>query len=79
MFIFSKIKEWLLYASVLVSVVGGIYLKGFFKGKQSEKQKQQEYNNKAIEVRKEINNEISKASDSELDARASNWMRKPTE
>ena len=79
MFIISKIKEWVLYVSVLISVVGGIYLRGFLKGKQAEKQKQQEYDNKALETRREINNEISKASDSELDSRASKWMRKPNE
>jgi hypothetical protein len=79
MFILSKIKEWFLYVSILISVVGGFYLRGFLNGRQSEKQKQQEETNKAIEVRKEINNEISKASDSELDARAASWMRKPPE
>jgi hypothetical protein len=78
-FIISKIKEWVLYVSVLLSVVGGIYLRGFLKGKQTEKQKQQEYDNKALETRREINNEISKSSDSELDSRASKWMRKPNE
>jgi hypothetical protein len=76
-FIISKIKEWVLYVSVLLSVVGGIYLRGFLKGKQAEKQKQQEYDNKALETRREINNEISKSSDSELNSRASKWMRKP--
>ena len=79
MFIISKIKEWVLYVSVLISVVGGIYLKGFLKGKQSEKQKQQEYDNKALETRREINNEISKSSDSELYRRASKWMRRDSE
>lgn len=79
MFILDKVKEWFLHIAILISVVGGIYIRGFLKGKQSEKLKQQEETNKAIEVRKEINNEISKSSDSELDARASNWMRKPSE
>lgn len=78
MFIIDKIKEWFLHIAILVSVVGGIYIRGFLKGKQSEKQKQQEENNKALEIRKEINDDLSKASDSELDARASSWMRKPS-
>lgn len=77
MFLFSRIKEWFLHIAIFISVVGGVYLRGFLKGRESEKQKQQERDAKAIEVRREINNEISKSSDAELDARASGWMRKP--
>ncbi len=75
MFIFNKIKEYILYATVVFSVVGGIFLRGFLKGKRSEKDKNKQLEDKAIEARKEINDKVSKASDSELDSIASKWMR----
>jgi hypothetical protein len=75
MFIFSKIKEYILYATVVFSVVGGVFLRGFFKGKKAEQDKNRELENKAIEARKEIDEKVSKASDSELDRIASKWMR----
>lgn len=75
MFFFSKIKEYLLYLTVFLSVTGGIFLRGFLKGKKSEQDKQVKQEQKAIEARKEINENVSKASDSELDSIASKWMR----
>lgn len=75
MFIFNKVKEYILYATVFLSVVGGIFLKGFLRGKKAEQEKTAKQEQKAIEARKETNETVSKASDSELDSIASKWMR----
>lgn len=73
--ILDKIKEWLLYVFVFVSVVGGIFLKGVLKGKDQEKRKNEELEAKAVKTRDEINDDVKNDSDTDLDKRASKWMR----
>ena len=73
--ILAKIKEWFLYAFVFVSVVGGIFLKGVLKGKDQERRKNEELEAKAVKTRDEINDDVKNDSDTDLDKRASKWMR----
>lgn len=75
MMIFGKLKEWALYAFVVVSVFTGVFLRGLQKGKESERRKNEELEAKAVETRNRINDEVKNASDSDLDKRASKWMR----
>lgn len=73
--ILSKLKEWFLYAFVLVSVAGGIFFRGVLKGKDQERRKNEELEAEAVKTRDKINDEVKNASDSDLDKRASKWMR----
>ncbi len=77
--LFFGIKEWFSKAVIWLSVTVGLlflaYTKGRFAGSDSEKQKQKESLDKAKEIRKEIESDVEKTPTSDLNKRASRWMR----
>jgi hypothetical protein len=75
MFIISKIKEWFLYIGILISVAGSIYFKGWFEGRKKLKDKIENQNQKAKELRDKIDEDVKNTPDDDLDKRASRWLR----
>ncbi len=75
MFIINKFKEWFLYVGIVLSVLGSVYLKGIFKGRQDVKNKIEEQNKQAKEARDKIDEDVKNTSSDDLDKRASRWVR----
>lgn len=75
MFIFSKIKEWFWYIGALITVAGSIYVRGWFEGRKAIKEKIAKQNEQARIERERIDNEVKNADGTELDKRASRWVR----
>lgn len=77
MFIIDKVRGWLLSIGIFIAVAGGIWLRGFTSGKNSEKDKQVKVDEKSKKVREEISDEVENLSNGQLDERLSKWVRKP--
>ena len=75
MFILAKIKEWFWYIGAVVSIAGSIYVRGWLEGRKKLKDNIAKENEKARVDRERIDNEVKNADGTELDKRASRWVR----
>lgn len=70
-----KLKGYILGAGAVMALVLGIYLKGRTDQKSVTEAKQNKKRLDDVERAKEIDNDIRKSSESDLDAELSKWMR----
>lgn len=71
----DKFKGWLAALVIFISLISSVYLKGILKGRKQIKDKIEENNRRASEERNKIDENVKKANNSELDERASRWVR----
>jgi len=71
----SALPNWLKISIVFIASVGIALLAGRKKGRDDAKVEQAALAAKAEQIRKQIDDSVSKLSDSDLDRRLDGWMR----
>ena len=74
-FLFDPIKRWLALGLVVLTIVGGIFLKGKKSGVNKERRRNKKELQKNVAVKEKIHNDIANDSTSGLDKRLRRWSK----
>lgn len=73
--IWNRLPLWLRVLLVAVFVSPFVYLAGRQQGRRNEQDRRDQANARAVQTRKEVDDEVRKDSDSDVDRKLDRWMR----
>lgn len=68
--------KWVKILGGGILTILGAYLGGRYKGAQNERERTQEADKEAIQRRQEVNKDVAKVPDSDLDKQLGGWLRR---
>jgi len=73
--IWSRVSGWLAAAGVALAVLAGVFLYGRAGGKADAEAEQARKNAKAIKKARDVEDDVNKMGDADIDRRLGEWMR----
>lgn len=74
--LWSRIGGYVIGAGALIGTIGAVWFKGRQDGKEIIRREQEQRRMEAITKRKELDDDVARATGADLDARAQRWVRK---